>query len=201
MRTTLIGLLSVTALLCSGTALGQTTLRAWNIHPEGYPVTEAFKSFVEDVSKTTSGKYRIDLSNNGVLGDQPKALQMFKDGSIDVAEFNAGPLSDAAPGLQAFNLPFLFSDSAHMFRHLDGAVGDRLAAKLKGWLRRAGLVRRGCTLVLLRQQADDANPGFRRPEHSRPEGRDLHRDGEVVGGNAGRRALQGRARPVGAEED
>jgi TRAP-type C4-dicarboxylate transport system substrate-binding protein len=56
---------------------------------------------------------------------------MFADGSIDAAEFNAGPLSNAAPGLKAFNLPFLFTDSAHMFRHLDGALGDRLSAKLK----------------------------------------------------------------------
>ena len=131
MRTALIGLLSAATLLCSGTAMGQTTLRAWNIHPEGYPVTEAFKSFVNEIATTTAGKYRIDLSNNGALGDQPKALQMFKDGGIDLAEFNAGPLSDAAPGLKAFNLPFLFTDSAHMFRHLDGELGNRLSLKLQ----------------------------------------------------------------------
>ncbi|CAM3483695.1 Extracellular solute-binding protein (Family 7) [Paracidovorax anthurii] len=36
------------------------------------------------------------------------------------------------PALQAFNLPFLFTDATHMFRYLDGAMGDRLAEKLKG---------------------------------------------------------------------
>lgn len=37
------GCLLAAALLCAGTAWGQTKLRAWNIHPDGYPVTEAMK--------------------------------------------------------------------------------------------------------------------------------------------------------------
>ena len=125
------GLLFVASALLPASSWAQDKVVAWNIHPDGYPVTEALKSFVSEVATVTGGKYRIELNNNGALGDQPKAVQMFKDGSIDVAEFNAGPLSAAAPGLNAFNLPFLFTDSAHMFRHLDGAVGDRLSAKLK----------------------------------------------------------------------
>ncbi|XDF37930.1 TRAP transporter substrate-binding protein DctP [Paracidovorax avenae] len=56
---------------------------------------------------------------------------MLKAGEIDAAEFNMGPLAEAVPALQAFNLPFLFSNAAHMFRYLDGPMGDRLAEKLK----------------------------------------------------------------------
>ena len=117
-------------LLASGSGWGQTALRAWNIHPDGYPVTEAMKSFVDEVGRASKGRYKIELFSNGSLGDQPKAVQMLKSGEIDVAEFSAGPLSDVVPGLKAFNLPFLFTDSSHMFRYLDGALGVRLAAKL-----------------------------------------------------------------------
>lgn len=109
---------------------GQTALRAWNIHPDGYPVTEAMKSFVDEVDKASKGKYKIELFSNGTLGDQPKAVQMLKTGEVDVAEFSSAPLSEAVPELKAFNLPFLFTDSAHMFRYLDGAMGQRLASKL-----------------------------------------------------------------------
>ncbi|MEO8389610.1 MAG: TRAP transporter substrate-binding protein [Polaromonas sp.] len=111
--------------------MAQTKLRAWNIHPDGYPVSEAMKSFVEQVAKSTSGRYNIELFNSGSLGDQPKAVQMLKSGEIDVAEFSSGPLSDAVPGIKVLNLPFLFTDSAHMFRHLDGKLGERFAANLK----------------------------------------------------------------------
>jgi tripartite ATP-independent transporter DctP family solute receptor len=118
-------------LLLSGMGWGQAALRAWNTHPDGYPVTEAMKSFIADVATQTKGKYKIELFSNGSLGDQPKAVAMLKAGEVDVAEFNSGPLSDVAPGLKAFNLPFLFTDTAHMFRYLDGKVGDHLATQLQ----------------------------------------------------------------------
>ena len=117
--------------LLAGASPAQTKLRAWNIHPEGYPVTEAVKSFAEEVGKVTKGKYQVEVFSNASLGDQPKAVQMLKSGEIDIAEFSSGPLSDAVPGIKVLNLPFLFKDSAHMFRHLDGKLGDRFAANLK----------------------------------------------------------------------
>jgi tripartite ATP-independent transporter DctP family solute receptor len=112
-------------------AQAPTQLRAWNIHPDGYPVTEAMKSFAQQVAKSTQGRYQIAVFSNATLGDQPKAVQMLKAGEIDIAEFSAGPLSDAVPGIKVLNLPFLFTDSAHMFRHLDGKLGERFAANLQ----------------------------------------------------------------------
>ena len=108
-----------------------TKLRAWNIHPEGYPVTQALALFSEQVEKSTNGRYHIEVHSNGVLGDQPKAVKMMKDGEIDLAEFNLSPLTEAAPGAKVLTLPFLFRDSDHMFRQLDGKLGARFATKLK----------------------------------------------------------------------
>ena len=113
------------------TATAQTKLRAWNIHPDGYPVTEAMKSFGDEVGKVTGGRYQVEIFSNASLGDQPKAVQMLKAGEIDLAEFSLGPLSEAAPGTKALNLPFLFADSRHMFSLLDGKLGDKLAGRLK----------------------------------------------------------------------
>ena len=125
------GLVALTLALAAGASTAQTRLRAWNIHPDGYPVTEAMKSFAQQVGKATQGRYQIEVFSNATLGDQPKAVQMLKGGEIDIAEFSSGPLSDAVPGIKVLNLPFLFTDSAHMFRHLDGALGQRFAANLQ----------------------------------------------------------------------
>ncbi len=124
----LVGMLMVMA---AGAGHTQTKLRAWNIHPDGYPVTEAMNSFAEQVAKATQGRYQIEVFSNATLGDQPAAVQKLKSGEIDLAEFSSGPLSDAVPGIKVLNLPFLFNDSAHMFRHLDGALGARFAERLK----------------------------------------------------------------------
>lgn len=118
-------------LLAASSGHAQTKLRAWNIHPDGYPVTEALKRFASLVAQGTQGRYQVDIFSNATLGDQPKAVQMLKSGEIDLAEFSSGPLSDATPGLKALNLPFLFTDSAHMFKHLDGKLGERFAGKLQ----------------------------------------------------------------------
>jgi tripartite ATP-independent transporter DctP family solute receptor len=126
-RWAIMGLL----VLACASAGAQTKLRAWNIHPDGYPVTEAMKRFASLVAQNTGGRYQIEIFSNATLGDQPKAVQMLKAGEVDVAEFSSGPLSDAVPGLKALNLPFLFSDSAHMFKHLDGKLGERFAGKLQ----------------------------------------------------------------------
>jgi tripartite ATP-independent transporter DctP family solute receptor len=122
--------LGLALVFLASTSMGQTKLRAWNIHPEGYPVTIALNQFAEQIGKVTHGRYQLEVFSNGSLGDQPKAVQMLKKGEIDVAEFSSGPLSDAVPGIKVLNLPFLFRDSGHMFRNLDGKLGDQFSANL-----------------------------------------------------------------------
>ncbi|HEX3141173.1 MAG TPA: TRAP transporter substrate-binding protein [Rhizobacter sp.] len=112
-------------------AFAQTELRAWNIHPDGYPVTVALSYFAELVQQGTQNRLRVKVYSNASMGDQPKAVQMMKSGELDLAEFSLGPLSEAAPSTKALTLPFLFRDSKHMFRQLDGVLGARFEAKLK----------------------------------------------------------------------
>jgi tripartite ATP-independent transporter DctP family solute receptor len=109
----------------------QTKLRMWNTHGEGYPVTVALKSFADKVRVATAGRWDVEVFSGGVLGDQPTAVKMVRQGEIDMAEFSSGALSDAVPGLKTMNLPFLFNDSAHMFSHLDGELGKRYAKRLE----------------------------------------------------------------------
>lgn len=123
--------LALGLVLLASSSMGQTKLRAWNIHPDGYPVTVALNQFAEQVGKATNGRYQLEVFSNGTLGDQPKAVQMLKSGEIDVGEFNSGALSAVVPGIKVLNLPFLFRDSAHVFRNLEGKLGEQFAANLK----------------------------------------------------------------------
>lgn len=111
-------------------AWSQVEFRLWNIHPEGYPVTEALENFASRVQSQTQGRVKFKLFNNAVLGDQPKAIQMFKAGELDAGEFSIGPLADAVPEVNVLSRPFLFRDSKHMFQNIDGALGKRIEEKL-----------------------------------------------------------------------
>ncbi len=152
----------------------------------------------EELRRRSAGRHPGPPPDPDLLRCRPgrpvKAVQMLKAGEIDVAEFNLGPLAEAVPPLQAFNLPFLFSSATHMFRYLDGPMGERLAEKAQGVrLRRAGLVQRRRPLVLLRRQAHHPPRGPGGAAHPRAAGRFAHRDGEAAGRHAGGRALQGSA--------
>ena len=108
----------------------QNSIKLWNLHPEGYPVTEALNSFASEVKKNSAGRLNIEVISNGALGDQPQAVQLMKASKLDMAEFNLAALSEAVPSMKSINLPFLFSDSAHMFRLLDGAMGESFNKRL-----------------------------------------------------------------------
>jgi tripartite ATP-independent transporter DctP family solute receptor len=112
-------------------AYSQTELRAWNTHPDGYPVTEALQYFSDLIAQSTQNRVHVKVYSNAVLGDQPKAVQQLKAGELDLAELNLGPLSAAAPATKVLTLPFLFRDSTHMFRHIDGKLGASFEARLK----------------------------------------------------------------------
>ncbi len=105
-------------------------LRLWNIHPEGYPVTVALDSFAAEINEQTKGRISVQVFSNATLGDQPKAVSMLKSGELDMGEFGLPPLTEAVPSMKAITLPFLFKDTAHMFRHLDGALGARFRERL-----------------------------------------------------------------------
>jgi tripartite ATP-independent transporter DctP family solute receptor len=125
-----LALLSAGA-LCAFTAHAQNTIPLWNTHVDGYPVTEALKSFSADVLKLSNGRIKMEvIISQGTIGDQPKAIQLMKAGKLDIAEFNLGALSEAVPSMKAINLPFLFKDSAHMFRLLDGEMGKSFESRL-----------------------------------------------------------------------
>jgi tripartite ATP-independent transporter DctP family solute receptor len=106
-------------------------LKAWTIHPENYPVTQALLSLAQEIKKSTGGRYEIEVINSGGGITPEKAQELLLKGELDFTVSNAGPLSQVAPGIKVLNLPFLFTNSDHMFKHLDGALGAQFASKLE----------------------------------------------------------------------
>jgi tripartite ATP-independent transporter DctP family solute receptor len=51
-------------------------------------------------------------------------------GALAMARISVGPMGPVVPELNVFNLPFVFRDSAHMEKVIDGPIGDELLKKL-----------------------------------------------------------------------
>ena len=121
---------SVCFVLAAGAAVAQDW-RGWNIHPEGYPNTVALDQFVDEVNANTD--LTLEVFHGGVLGDQPDAIEQVRNGALQFANFNLGPMGPIIPTTNVVSLPFIFSSVDHMHKAMDGDVGkifeDAMAAE------------------------------------------------------------------------
>lgn len=101
--------------------------RGWNIHPPGYPNTIALEQFAKDVTDKTQGRVKPTVYNNGVLGSQPDAIEQTRNGALDFANFNMGPMGPIVPATNVLSLPFIFSGEAQMHKVMDGPIGQRFS--------------------------------------------------------------------------
>ena len=104
--------------------------RGWNIHPEGYPNTTALADFAKQVTAKTDGRVTAQVYNNGVLGDQPDAIDQLRNGALAFANFNLGPMGEFVPSVNVLSLPFLFTGVDQMHAVMDGPIGKRFSDDL-----------------------------------------------------------------------
>ena len=72
-------------------------MKAWNIHPEGYPNTVALDKFAELVDEKSGGRMTVQNFHGGVLGSQPDAVEQVRLGGIEIGNFNLGPIGPVVP--------------------------------------------------------------------------------------------------------
>ena len=104
--------------------------RGWNIHPPSYPNSIALESFAKEVAEKTEGRIEPKVYHNGVLGDQPDAIQQTRNGALDFANFNMGPMGPIVPATNVLSLPFIFNSVDDMHTVMDGEIGQRFADAL-----------------------------------------------------------------------
>jgi len=64
------------------------------------------------------------------LGGEKEAIEQAQVGAIQFARVSVGALGPVIDDLNVFNLPFLFRDTAHAQKVMDGAIGQELLDKV-----------------------------------------------------------------------
>lgn len=114
----------------------QLVLRYADNQAEGYPTVEAAKYFAKLVQERTGGKIEVRVYHDSVLGSENSVMQQMFYGGIDMSRFSLGSLSQYFVELWTLHLPYLYTDSDHMWRVLDGEIGDMYLQKME----RRGLI-------------------------------------------------------------
>lgn len=91
-----------------------------------YPTTQGLQKFADEVFERTDGRIKIELYPSAQLGDENAYLQQLQFGAVDFAKSSVAPLAQFCDDLNALSLPYLFDSTEHMFKALDGDVGQNI---------------------------------------------------------------------------
>ncbi len=113
-----------------GRAQQKLVLKASDVHPAGYPTVVAVEHMGKKLEAATSGRLSVQMYAAMQLGGEKEAIEQAQIGALQLARVSVGALGPVVDDLNVFNLPFLFRDTAHMEKVIDGPIGDELLAKV-----------------------------------------------------------------------
>ena len=90
----------------------------------------AGQKFNELLQARTKGALDLKLFPDSTLGAFQAAITGVRGGTIDLAVSGSANFSGMVPHLGVFDIPFMFKDTAHAYRVLDGKVGQEMLDKL-----------------------------------------------------------------------
>jgi tripartite ATP-independent transporter DctP family solute receptor len=105
-------------------------LKATDVHPLGYPTVEAVVRMGKKLEAATNGRISIQMYPSMQLGGEKEMIEQAQVGALQIARISVGPMGPIVPEMNVFNLPFIFRDTAHMEKVIDGPIGAELLQKL-----------------------------------------------------------------------
>jgi tripartite ATP-independent transporter DctP family solute receptor len=129
---TLAGSFAVTAASAYRYAAAEpkTVLKASDVHPEGYPTVQAVENMGKKLEAATQGRLGIQMFASMQLGGEKEAIEQAQVGALQLARVSVGALGPVVDDLNVFNLPFLFRNTEHMEKVIDGPIGQALLDKV-----------------------------------------------------------------------
>lgn len=91
---------------------------------EDYPTTLAAQYFADLVEERTDGRIRIIVHAEAELGTEREVLKQLQYGGIDFARVSLSQLAEIVPQMNVLQMPYLYENSDHMWRVLDGDIGN-----------------------------------------------------------------------------
>lgn len=121
--------LVLAALLLSGcTAQVDEPVRRYRLassQSATYVTNQACQRFCDLVEQASDGSIVIEPFFDNGLGSDDEALEQCTYGGVDFVRTTISAAAQYAPQLTALQMPYLYDSDEHLFRALDGAVGQQ----------------------------------------------------------------------------
>jgi tripartite ATP-independent transporter DctP family solute receptor len=98
---------------------------------EQHPVLLAGKEFEKYIEEKLPGKYDVQVYANAQLGDDVRATEAVRMGTLEMVVTTASPITGLVPEFNVFDLPFIITSEKGADAIFDGPVGAKLSALLE----------------------------------------------------------------------
>ena len=98
---------------------------------EQHPSYLGNKKFGEILAAKLPGKYTVQVYANSQLGDDVRATEAVRMGTLEMVTTSASPLTGLVPEFNVFDLPFIVPSTKAADAIFDGPIGAKLAAALE----------------------------------------------------------------------
>ncbi|MFA6505033.1 MAG: TRAP transporter substrate-binding protein [Treponemataceae bacterium] len=105
-------------------------LRLAETHPKDYPTTKGDQKFADLVKERTNGRVVIEVYPGSQLGQEKAVIEQVQFGAVDFTRVSLSPLAAFAPLMNALQMPYLYRNVEHMWKVLNGQIGQDLLASL-----------------------------------------------------------------------
>jgi tripartite ATP-independent transporter DctP family solute receptor len=123
--------LALLVLVGSPQRLAAREFRAADIQEESYPTVQALLYMDKLVAERTGGRQRIRVFHSRQLGEESQTIEQTRVGAIDLNRINVAAIGDVAPTLSILAQPFLFRSIDHLYKVIDGPIGDDILASIE----------------------------------------------------------------------
>ncbi|HEX3538465.1 MAG TPA: TRAP transporter substrate-binding protein [Stellaceae bacterium] len=111
-------------------AQDKMVLKAADVHPPGYPTVVAVENLGKKLDEATKGRLTVQMFGSMQLGGEKEMIEQAQVGALQMPRVSVGTLGPVVDDLNVLNLPFLFRDTTHMNKVVDGPIGQELLDKV-----------------------------------------------------------------------
>ena len=116
--------------LSPASAQGKTVFKAADVQPAGYPTVAATESMGKKLEGATSGRLSVQMFPSAQLGAEKETIEQTQIGAIQLLRVSAGALGPIVDDINVVNMPFLFKNTAHAQKMMDGPIGQELLDRI-----------------------------------------------------------------------
>ena len=110
-------------------AQAKSVFKASDVQPAGYPTVEATENLGKKLEAATNGRLSVQMYPSMQLGGEKETIEQTQIGAIQLLRVSVGSMGPIVDDINVVNMPFLFRNTVHAEKIMDGPIGQELLDK------------------------------------------------------------------------